>query len=210
LRSRAAGALLVTGAAVAIMVPVASVMVGEREIGDFRAHIGFAEDLTATLAPPIPHFLFALAVSLLRVLLRSYQLSAVVVVVTAEVALGIILYRWLLRATSGPHRGLMMPMGVAGLTIALMVAGPGSLLLSDGFKGHYLGYIVPSSYHSPTQLVLKPLALVLFLLCVEVLRPPAHSRRAGPATVGLTAALVVLSTLAKPSYTMCVVPALLV
>jgi len=113
-------------------------------------------------------------------------------------------------------------------TIALMIAGPALFLWHlDG--SDYLGYVATNAYHNPTMPALKPFALLLFayvsLTFVQSKQPAnwaapsavaASAEEASPAsslssrTIWIiTAALVVLGALAKPSYNVCLLPAVL-
>lgn len=89
------------------------------------------------------------------------------------------------------------------ISLVLLLAGPINLL-TWASNNMLQGYIPTSAYHSPTLVLLRPLALALFLQCVRVFTTTSVSR------FGLIAAAVVtaLSTLAKPNYTVAIVPAL--
>jgi hypothetical protein len=100
-------------------------------------------------------------------------------------------------------RRLWIP-SVAG--VLLVLAGPASLVLADAQRGHYLGYVALVAYHNPTQLLLRPFAMVVFVAVVTILDRPADepARRGGLIALGVA---VTLMTVTKPSYTLCIVPA---
>lgn len=111
-------------------------------------------------------------------------------------------------------------------TLGLMVLGP-VLLLWPIDRSKYLGYIATNAYHNPTMPALKPIAVLLFV-CVAAAfleysdrkysnreysgagataSPEKISRRR---TWAIAAILTALSALAKPSYIICLLPALLI
>jgi hypothetical protein len=181
-------------------------------IGDYAAHIRYAQQFARTLKPPIGQFLFTVLAAALGELSGNYEAAAVVIVTTAQVVLALVVYVWLTRPTTdrwGERVPALDPMLGAGLSVAVLFAGPASILLANGLGGNYLGYVAVTAYHSPTQLLLRPLAVLLFLAVTALLmgRSPQVSRRV--AVTGF-ATLTFATTLAKPSYTICIVPAVVV
>jgi hypothetical protein len=67
----------------------------------------------------------------------------------------------------------------------------------------YVGYIVMTTYHSPTMILMKPMAFLLFLTTVYALKgnPTSHE-------IWIAALLTIVTTLTKPSYTIVLLPAL--
>lgn len=92
-----------------------------------------------------------------------------------------------------------------GLTIGLMFAGAVSFITWPS-GNYYLGYLVPNIYVSQTLVVLQPLALLSFLVAIRVFFTGAKGR--SPRYVGGLAILSLLSVLAKPSFAMVLLPAL--
>lgn len=74
------------------------------------------------------------------------------------------------------------------------------LLEESSFASIYLGYHYINVYHSPTMVLLKPLAFVCFWLIVKGVREPRWSLMVAAAVV------LVVASFIKPSYTMCVFP----
>jgi hypothetical protein len=68
---------------------------------------------------------------------------------------------------------------------------------------YYYGYIMSTVYHNPTVIVLKPLALLLFLQTAAVLR---DDDRFSLKNIILLVILALLSTFAKPVYAVCYLP----
>lgn len=67
----------------------------------------------------------------------------------------------------------------------------------------YVGYMTMTTYHSPTMILMKPLAMLEFLLVVYVLE-----RGAGTKEIVGGCLLTLITTLTKPSYTIVLLPAL--
>jgi hypothetical protein len=87
---------------------------------------------------------------------------------------------------------------------ALLLIAPINLF-TLGERRLYLGYLGINVYHNPTILILKPLSLSLFWLITS----KSISRERNLAIIGI-AILTVISTLAKPSYIICLLPALFI
>jgi hypothetical protein len=91
------------------------------------------------------------------------------------------------------------------LTLALLAVTPVNFA---SWPSHnlYLGYLGVNTYHSPTMYLLRPLAVLLWLRLTGSLAP--HGPRATKGEVAAAAALSVLCVLAKPSYGIALLPAL--
>jgi hypothetical protein len=91
-------------------------------------------------------------------------------------------------------------------TVALLLVWPIPLLfpLDQHLQIGYLG--ISNQLNSPTQVILKPIALLLFVYAVRVFNPPKnHTFKTSAAILFL---LTILSTIAKPSYIICLLPAM--
>jgi len=87
------------------------------------------------------------------------------------------------------------------IALCLMLVGPISFIT---FPNLFIGYIGINIYHSPTQILAQPLALGVFLLLLSGLEQRTSSKY-----FMLSLAIVTfLSLLAKPSYLICLIPAL--
>lgn len=171
---------------------------------DYRTHIEVAVEMVVEGRIVAPHFLFHALTAVGILLGLSPRYSAGGVAMSAHVALPILLYMFFYigmgRMRAYTRAGVA---SVAALGVA--VATPITLLtLAD--HNLYLGYVGLATYHSPTMTLLRPLALGLFVL----LQLPSDSRFHGWPRILLIAGLAVLSTLAKPSYTICLIPALVI
>lgn len=91
----------------------------------------------------------------------------------------------------------------AGLwTVALLIVSA-ITLPTWGQPRLYLGYIVPNVYHNPTMVVLKPLILLLFWCIVRLFD---DTKRVNNYLVTVAALLTILATTTKPTYTIVLLP----
>lgn len=88
------------------------------------------------------------------------------------------------------------------LPLGIMVAAPVFLFAFED-RLLYFGYIGINSSHNPTIIALKPFAILLFMVVASALAGPRQS----PLLASLTGSVVVFSTLIKPSYIICLLPA---
>lgn len=168
------------------------------------AHINFAVRFTETGVVYPGHFLYHGSVVLVHALLPiSWFQAHLGVIVGAQGVLAFLLWL-LLRRALGPvasDRSPWLPLlGALGLMVASAIS-----VLTWRYGNHYLGYLAPNAYLSQTYVVLQPFALLAFLAAVRTVGPARQHVGLGPwPTLG---ALAVLATLAKPSYTICILPA---
>ncbi len=126
------------------------------------------------------------------------------------ITLGSIVYRFL----QGGHREQWQRRErfvLAGVTLAALLATAVTLLAWLGVDTlRYLGYIGFQAYHNPTIHGIKPIALLLFWFALAIF-PAITSDQRGSLIwhTAATAALTILSALAKPNYIICLVPALM-
>jgi hypothetical protein len=154
---------------------------------------------------PRPHFLFqVLVIVVSRFIpgLKSFALAGVVVGIVSYLFLGVVIYRLIAPLFAQLSSCVRSPATI-GCALALMLVGPVSIftLLQHNL---YWGYIVVYSYQNPPMILLAPFALLLFLLTLRVF----SGDRARIPLILTTAAIAFLSTIAKPSYAICFVPAL--
>jgi hypothetical protein len=165
---------------------------------DFRFHNQAAADMAAGGPLELPHPLYhALAAVLAWALRLDIAWAGMTVAVAAQVALALIAYFDLAAVTR-------WPLQAAQVALTLTVAAPLNWLTPKS-REFYFGYLFPNALHNPTIILLRPLSLALFLGCAAVLTaaaPPSPARATG------LALLTVACALAKPSYVICVLPAL--
>jgi hypothetical protein len=167
---------------------------------DFRFHNDVARRLAQGGPLELPHPLYHALVAGLAALGLAPAWAGMTVAVAAQSALALVAF-FDLRAADGGRAAVAL---VAAL--GLSVAAPLNWF-TPATREFYFGYLFPNALHNPTIILLRPLALALFLGCAAAL---AAGARASAARAGGLALLTVLCALAKPSYVICLLPALAV
>ena len=185
----------------AIFLPMNYAMVYSHPHNDFHDHIAFARELGE--GGKIPEHIRAHPVWQISLLIVhrlsgvSFEAAAVLVQMALQLVLAILLYvafhAWL------PDK---KPLLLAALSLtAMLVAQIMLLAFQDGL--FYLGYIGSNTHHNPTVNMLKPFALMLFVYSVGLVQ----GRRFAWYHSVLAALLVGISTLVKPNFILCLLPA---
>jgi len=169
------------------------------------AHVDFARQIAETHTLYPGHFLYhLLTVAVHAILPVSWLQASVLMLLGARVSLAIVLWRLVrrsLRADASANDALVAILVPLALMFASAISFP-----TWGRGNYYLGYIVPNIAVSQTMVVLQPLALLTFVVVVRVL---ATLSDGGVSVRDLTVVglLALVSTLAKPSYAMVLLPA---
>ena len=171
-------------------------------LNDFADHVAFAGLLAEGREIP-PHILahsllqwLILLVS--RVLGVSVQWAALGVMVGANLVSTLLVFG-LVRGRGGQTSAWT----AAGAAAAMLFASPLAVYLwQDGY--YYLGYVGVVTFHNPTIILLRPLALVNFMLLPQVI-----GEGRAPAWVFWAAAITsLLAAFIKPNYAICALPVL--
>lgn len=171
---------------------------------DYPLHLAFARDIREGQMALLPHPLFHLTVLTIVPLLpalpylETYKQAGLIVGVGLYLLTALILY-------AGYIRPLLpgKPVRAVVVVILLLVVAPVNII--SWREGHlYWGYFLPNIHFNPTLTILKPLALLLFLYMPSIF----SAEQRGWGTVLTAAALTVLSSLAKPNFTIAFLPAL--
>lgn len=174
---------------------------------DFAAHnmiatVAYYQQDLNTLPP---HFLYHLLTIGLSTLIPTLNMETAgyVIVLASYVICGLAAYALLRQLTGQPERTLKNDGLLAGITLAILLTGP--INLFGGGTGAHTSLIPLNTFHSPTMGLLKPLAVLLFLVLIRTLQPTARPYR----SIVLLALLTVLTSLAKPNYTLALIPAVI-
>jgi hypothetical protein len=204
--------LLACTAAFFIFRPIVAFVIHEEV--DYGYHQIFIQDVLngqpiGDFLSLVPHFLYHLLVILLYRIIPGLLLPDAIFIIAlgCYVVLAAVLIGFLCQLLGRPQTyragGLYI---VAAL--ALMVVMPVNILTPENL---YVGYIGTSAYFNPTYVVLKPLAMLLFWMItgvfIQTVTGENESRRI---PVWLCAILTVACILAKPSYVICLFPALII
>ena len=171
---------------------------------DYDTHVVFTLRLLSRDLPPT----FVLAHPALQIILGFLYWAgrghidiydaAAFVQVAAQVATALILYFWI-----GPFKEPKDKVKRVATALTLTLVAPIMLLVPlDGL--FYFGYIGLANYHNPTVHLLRPFALLSFILMVRAF---THTRSPGW-MVALSAALVLAGALVKPNFAMSILPVL--
>ncbi|MBC7811639.1 MAG: hypothetical protein H7175_10855 [Burkholderiales bacterium] len=114
-----------------------------------------------------------------------------------------------MRAIFGPPTSTKGALAYGGISLLLLFVAP-ITILSWSEERLYRPYINPHVYHNPTSVIVKPLALILMVYAVYALRPTVQNIKPLAQSAWLPAAAIILATISKPNYTMCLLPALLI
>jgi hypothetical protein len=174
---------------------------------DYVAHAGYAWHWRQGLGLLTPHFLFQ------ALIIVCHTLSPVNAVISPAIMAGglsavagaLATYAFWIRQLPGQNA---RDYWFAVLwSLGLQVAGP-ITLATIWANNFYWGYIYPAStYHNPTIVLLKPLAMVSFALTFQALERSMTARPGRELLLGLSAARM-LSALAKPNWLLCFLPGL--
>lgn len=174
---------------------------------DFRQHIRFAvawqkDGPGAIPAYTLAHSGWELALILLNKISGiSLESASFLGALLAEAIVVLVLARWY----AHPFLSQDQPLWKAALLVlGVSIAAPAALLWPLD-RLLYMGYVGITTYHSPTMILLRPLALVQFanaVRCFDETHP--HGRW----QVAAGALVCILGTLVKPSLTICLLPAL--
>lgn len=155
------------------------------------------------LDPPIPHVGYHILLMALKTLLphADWRWLGMGTMLTVYAILCILVYCYLLRAFQ--MQSWCTRFLCSGLTVLLLYLAPINILTLGG-ENLYFGYIAPTSYHNPTSILLKPIAVLQFLLALYML-----TNRGGSLwMVGVASALSAVGAFVKPNYALALLPAL--
>jgi len=175
---------------------------------DSRQHVVLAQRLFETHVLILPHFLYEALVIAVHALIPwgSWWVAGTVATMLVVAGTTAIVYR-LVRPVVPGSDPLRAGLWAGFITLCLMTVTP-IILLTLPFGNVYFGYVAITNYSSPSLIMVRPLALMLFVLVVSNLFVKTKSCK--PHVIAGAALLTVLSALAKPSFAVCFIPALLV
>ena len=175
------------------------------QYGDFEFHAEAAAEMAQKHRVTLPHFFFHFLTVVIAFLAQAKLLpTAIALAAVAQGSTCLLLIHMIRggRQTLGLAREIgMNAAALAG--VALSFVGPLSLFT---FPNLYLGYPGISCAHNPTIILLRPFALGLFMVTLRLLS--AESWGQWRELAAAAAALLLLGGLTKPSYNVCLAPAL--
>lgn len=188
-------------------------------VGDYQHHLEWARELAdkGYVFQP-PNSLFQKLVVITRVLIlfrlivkispyfnqvidaRSYDIATWLVMMAALVITGLVVYHRFKDSLESEEKKFN-PWLAVGLTLVAMLVGP--IFFFTFPERTYLGYITGNVYHTPTFILLKPLAILVFIFGIR-----QFYQRPNWKNILIGAILLVLATQAKPSFTITFLPAI--
>ena len=183
---------------------------------DYPIHLRLAATLNQSLSDGnffdalarlnLPHFAYHLQILAGQALApaASPALIAIALALLMQVLTALIAYH-LFRAALPPAPRAPALAALAAFT--LLIVAPITVLTWPQLQ-LYFGYIPANMQHSPTQIALKPWALLVSIIALAACFPTEHKRRSLALLVGVVL-VTALMTLTKPSYALPLLPVLL-
>lgn len=208
-RTAAVSILTLVGATYVLFRPI--VIFASQNQVDYANHLHYLQsnmDASAIqrLLSMFPHLLFHLLTYLYWKIIPSQDKwgAAAGVALGFYILLALVLY-WLFAKLLGTPKRYRTALLYILVILALILAMPVNIFTP---RNLYLGYIAQNVYHSPTMVVLRPFAVLLFYAAVKGFISPATDRPAtdGRRIIWLTILISVLCTLAKPNYVITLIP----
>ncbi len=174
-------------------------------VPDYLIHTELMQGMFESKTIMIPHFLYHILVYGIYVLSGiNFKISSLIVSFFSYLLLSFVLYRLFYVALKPQklYQKNTIPF-ILFFTLSMMLVTPVTILnwLNGGL---YSGYVGINVYHNPTIIILKPLALILFICITKIYHSPENNDRYN---IIIIAIFIILSTLAKPSYLICLLPA---
>ena len=185
----------------AIFMPITLTEIAYHDISDYPTYLDNAKDISVNpkywsgVSSNPGWIMMVLAVR--NILSIQHWKAALIVQMGNQGLLALVLF--FLAKEVLPERNCWLPVA---LPLGIMLAAP-MFLLALNDQRLYFGYLGINSYHNPTTFALKPYAVILFIIpafALEKEKIPAFQ-----AIICLLA--VILSTLIKPSFIICLLPA---
>jgi hypothetical protein len=174
---------------------------------DFPLHALFAADLKEKGIQSLPAFTIAhsawqyVLVFLNRLAGFSFKKAGFLVAVFAGEMTSLILFLWFWPALADRRT---RPWKIPAILLGISIAAPVSLFWPVDHH-MYLGYIGITTYHSPTIILLKPFAILQFVLAYRCFDHSTPLKNGQVFAAGLVS---LIGTYIKPSLAICLLPAL--
>ncbi len=188
-------------------------------VGDYQHHLEWARELAEKgyIFQP-PNDLFQKLVVITRTVIpfrlfvkidpyfnqvidaRSYDIATWSLMMAALIITGLVVF-YRFKETLESEGKIFNPWSAVGLTLVAMLVGP--IFIFTFPERTYLGYITGNVYHNPTFILLRPLAILIFIFGTRHLYA-----RPSWKIILLGAVLMALAVQAKPSFTITFLPAI--
>jgi hypothetical protein len=173
---------------------------------DFGTHNQYALDLlignkipTLNLTHPLYQIIIDGVIWITRSKLDADHASIYLMVLCQAIS-ALIVYLWM-----GSRGSRFSELFRIVLSVGVVIAAPVMALQPVDGK-FYFGYIGLVNFHNPTIILLRPLALLMFILFVDSIDKPKRS----PWLIPTTAFITVIATLVKPNFSIIFIPVLVI
>jgi hypothetical protein len=205
----ALGLLLTT--IIALFVPMLVHMLWDRGF-DYTLHAQIIQEIRqgklVGIAHPLFHLMVAGVSAFLPVLpfLETLKQGSLIVATGIYVFTGVVFYG-IIRSNFRHQSTWRVASISAVVSLLLMIVAPINLLSWN--EGHlFWGYFLSNIHHNPTFVLLKPLAVLLFIYAAGAFSQAPYFQTRAASLISFV--LVILATLAKPSFTIALLPALVI
>lgn len=166
---------------------------------DISSHINYAEQIKSLSDIYSPHFLFQIAIKIIAFVTDvPLRWSAAILLGVCYGAMAVMIARRIIRDGSNINLEIVFV-----ITLFILVAS--HIFIGTMFvPNFYHNYLVPITYHNPTQQLNKVFAVAIWFIYCDL----TFSKRSNwaPAKLALLSALCVASALAKPSFLIAFLP----
>jgi hypothetical protein len=172
--------------------------------GDFPQHNQLALDFLANPAEffrNTPHFLYHILTAALYLLLGDVNLAGIWLMLFCYIAQAWIIY-WQLRKASGFLGSTILIFLCLDVVLILNLIMPINIFTPENL---YFGYFAPNVYHNPTVNIVKPFALLIFFISLQIFNQEKPLSRWWIIPLAI---LTALSLFAKPSFMIAFLPTL--
>lgn len=187
----------------AVYLPITYIQVVFYDTSDYPAHINMARFFyesgslvfnNLSLPHPLNH---SMVIFYKHLLGFSFPISQVITTLMCYPLLANIVYAYFTK--NDPFLK-----GLKGMLLAFSVTIAAPIFLLVGLdQKYYFGYSGFALYHNPTIILLRPLALLLWIVILNNLKKGGN-----PAGTIVSFLLVIITTLAKPNFTIAIIPAI--
>lgn len=207
--------IILSGLAVAII--FGFVTFNQLKIGDFQPHINWArklgeegylylranilfQRLVLVVRDLMPFNFLARISQLLKQIIdiKSYDISALIVTITAYLGTFYAVYHYIKNNTL-ISESKWKTIFLSSVSLIVLLVGP--IMLFSYPDRPYLGYITGNPFHNPTYLLMRPFAVLFFILTVDSLFTKFSWKK-----ILLASFVLIMATLSKPSFTISFIP----
>jgi hypothetical protein len=187
-----------------IFSPITYSMIFLSPYSDYESHIYWAEEIRHAAVPDVAslvtHAGWQFVVIFVQLVTKStFPYAGFIVSMLSQVVMALLLFYLLRPALIKQNISLWWGVFIAvGLSLVTPV-----ILLLNRYVRYYFGYMGMITYHNPTIILLRPLALLQLIFTIRGLQDTTSPWK----QVILAAIVSVFAAFVKPNYAICILPA---